>query len=117
VGAVERDYAVVVLTSLDGQPIESTGHALLAAVGSAENSGMKWNESRTSVGDQWGTGPAQINLIPFDIALPRGGARVFVLDGCGQRIGEINAVDPTGGSRFSPGTEHPSIWYEIEWAK
>jgi hypothetical protein len=116
VGTVERDYGVVVLTSLDGAPIESTRHALLAAVGSAQNSGMKWNDSRTSVGDRWGPGPALVNVVPVDMALTRGGARVFALDGRGQRVDEIKSGDRTGGNRFTLGTGYPSIWYEIEWA-
>ncbi|MDO8543254.1 MAG: hypothetical protein Q7S40_22690 [Opitutaceae bacterium] len=115
VGAVERDYAVLVLTSMDGQPLEQSSRALLAAVGSAQNSGMKWNEARTSVGNQWGTGPAQVNGIAAEITLPRRGARVFVLDGRGQRGREIVAADGAERSRFKIGPEHRTLWYEVEW--
>jgi hypothetical protein len=117
IGTVERDYAVVVMTSLDGAPLNQTKRALLTAVGSAENVGMKWNESRTSVGNQWGTGPAQVNGVPMEVTLPRGGARVFALDGRGQRLGEVVAADGSGGARFKVGPEFRTLWYEIEWAK
>jgi len=117
VGAVDRDYAVLVFTSLDGQRLETTKRALLTAVGSAENPGMKWNDTRTSVGNQWGNGPAQVNGIAADITLPRGRARVFALDGRGQRLGELKPVAASEGRRFSLSAEHHSLWYEIEWAK
>jgi hypothetical protein len=115
VGPVERDYAVLVLTSLDGRPIETAQRVLLAAVGSAENSGMTWNAARTSVGNQWGTGPAQVNGIAAEIALPRRGARVFALDGRGQRAGEVVVNASGDGSRFAIGPEQRTLWYEIEW--
>ncbi|MBI5769231.1 MAG: hypothetical protein HZA93_15665 [Verrucomicrobia bacterium] len=115
IGAIARDYAAVVLTSLDGAPLERTKRALLAAVGSAENRGMKWNDARTSVGNQWGAGPAEVNGVPLEITLPRGGARVFALDGRGQRLGEVAAADGRAGTRFKVGPEFRTLWYEVEW--
>jgi hypothetical protein len=115
VGAVERDYAVVVVTTMDGQPLETTNSALLAAVGSATNRGMKWNESRTSVGRDWGTGPAEVNGIRAELTLPRGGARVYALDGRGQRQGEVLASDGAARARFKLGPEYRTLWYEIAW--
>jgi hypothetical protein len=115
VGAVERNYGVLVITSMDGLPIEKTKRALLAAVGSATNHGMKWNETRTSVGNQWGTGPAQVNAVPAELTLPRSGARMFALDGTGKRMREIKPADGATKSRFQLGAEHRTLWYEIEW--
>lgn len=115
IGAVDRDYAVVVLTSLDGQPLEQAKRALLAAVGSAENEGMKWNETRTSVGNQWGKGPAQVNAVPAEVTLARPGARVFALDGRGQRLREVVALTGGGGAHFQIGADYRTLWYEIEW--
>lgn len=115
VGAVERNYAALVLTSMDGQPIEKTKRALLAAVGSAQNVGMKWDETRTSVGNQWGEGPAQMNAIPLELTLPRRGARLFALDGRGQRTRAVAAESGSGGARFKLGAEYRTLWYEVEW--
>ncbi len=112
-GSVERNYATVVLTSLDGKPLETTGRILLAAVGSATNPGMKWNETRTSVGQDWGTGPSEVNGIPAELTLPRGPARMFALDGRGERQAEIPASDGATGTRFKLGPEHRTLWYEI----
>jgi hypothetical protein len=115
VGAVARDYAVIVLTSMDGKPIETSGRVLLAAVGSAENRGMKWNEARTSVGRDWGTDPAEVNGIATEVSLPRGGAKVFALDGRGQRMAEVAAADGAAASRFRLSAAHRTLWYEIAW--
>lgn len=114
-GAIERDYATVVLTSLDGEPIETARRVLLAAVGSAANRGMKWNATRTSVGKDWGTGPAEVNGIAASITLPRGGARIYALDGRGERLGEVSALDGAAGTRFQLGPEHRTLWYELVW--
>lgn len=115
VGAADHDYAALVLSSVDGKPLESTKRALLTAVGSATNVGMKWNETRTSVGNQWGTGPAQVNGIPAEVTLPRRGARLFALDGRGQRAGEVPAEDGRDGVRFKIGPAYRTLWYEVEW--
>lgn len=71
IGAIQRDYGTIVLTALDDVPITSSGHLLLLASSGAENTGMKWNADRTSVGDQWRTGPTQVNLFsaPLKLAL------------------------------------------------
>ena len=115
VGPVERDYAAIVLTTMDGKPIETTKRALLAAVGSATNRGMKWNETRTSVGKDWGTGPTEVNGIATEITLPHGGARVFALDGRGQRLGEVKPEDGATASRFKLGAAYRTLWYELAW--
>jgi hypothetical protein len=115
VGAVERDYAAIVLTTMDGKPVESAQRALLAAVGSAQNRGMKWNEARTSVGKDWGTGPTEVNGIALEITLPRGGARVYALDGRGQRMGEVTAADGAAAARFQLGAVYRTLWYEVAW--
>ncbi|MBI5690061.1 MAG: hypothetical protein HZC55_08155 [Verrucomicrobia bacterium] len=114
IGETERNYAVVIVTSLDGAPLEQTRRALLVAVGSAANPGMKWNASRTSVGRDWGSGPSEVNGIPLEVSLPRGGARLYALDGRGQRLGEVRAVDGAG-AQFRLGPEQRTLWYEIEW--
>jgi hypothetical protein len=112
-GKIDREYAAIVITTLDGQPLETTKRALLTAVGSAENLNMKWNETRTSVGSDWGTGPAQVNGVPLEITLPRTGARIHALDGRGQRMHEVQRG--TEGRRFTLGANDRTVWYEIEW--
>jgi hypothetical protein len=114
VGQVDRDYAVLVVTSLDGQPLESSKQWLLAAVGSAQNQGMVWNESRTSVGNQWGTGPAIVNGITAQFEVGQKIRRIQALDGRGQPRGEVPLQTTGGSTRFTIGPAHQTLWYVIE---
>lgn len=113
VGDVERNYAALVLTSLDGQPIETSKRLLLAAVGSAQNTGMVWDAKRSSVGNQWGTGPAQVNGIPAMVKLPLRASSVFALDGRGQRGSPIELETVGNATRLALGPQHRTLWYEI----
>jgi hypothetical protein len=114
VGQVERDYAVLVVTSLDGQPLESSKQWLLAAVGSAENQGMVWNEPRTSIGNQWGTGPAIVNGITAYFEVGQRIRRIQALDGRGQPRGEVPLQTTGSSTRFTIGPAHQTLWYVIE---
>lgn len=49
---VKDGHGTLVLTALDDQPIAKSKQLLLLASSGAENTGMKWNADRTSVGNQ-----------------------------------------------------------------
>jgi len=112
-GAAERNYAVMAFTSLDGTPLESARRILLAAVGSAENQGMIWNESRTSIGNRWGSGPALVNGIGAELRLPFRVSGVQALDGAGRRQGAVRIELENNATRFSIGPEYRTLWYEV----
>ncbi len=114
VGEVERNYAVVVVTSLDGLPLEESKQILLTAVGSAENLNMEWNEERTSVGSRWGTGPTQVNGISATLTLTSGVKKVHALDGRGLPAGEVPVKLGEGEVSFAIGPEYGTLWYVIE---
>ena len=113
VGETFRDYAAIVITSLDGKPLEESRRMLLAAVGSAQNLEMGWNQERTSVGDKWGTGPTQVNGIPAEISLRGRIAAVYALDGRGARVKRVPATNEGGVARWTIGPEHRTLWYEL----
>ncbi|MHC4253088.1 MAG: hypothetical protein ACYS9X_28550, partial [Planctomycetota bacterium] len=114
VGRVERDYAAIAVTSLDGRPLDESARMLLAAVGSAENKDMGWNEKRTSVGKAWGAGPAQVNGVPAEITFARWRGRAYALDGRGAREKEVPVEKRADGStRVAIGPEHRTLWYEL----
>jgi len=114
VGKTERNYAAIILTSLDGQPLESSKRMLLTATGSAENLDMEWNFERTSVSNKWGRGPTQINLIHAKITLEGNVNEVHALDGVGKRLGQIEVTKGDGRASFSIGKpEAPTLWYEV----
>ncbi|MCB1126598.1 MAG: carbohydrate binding domain-containing protein, partial [Verrucomicrobiae bacterium] len=112
-GQADRDYAVLLLTSMDGQPIASSKRLLLATVGSAENVGMKWNADRTSVGNDWGTGPAQVNAIPVTLEIPGRRLKVTALDGRGLPLEGGEAKITRGASRIQVGPEDHTLWYAL----
>ena len=105
VGTPENDYAAIVLTSLDGTPLESSPRMLLTAVGSAENTGMRWNTEKNSVGRSWGSGPSVVNGIPFRIHAGARSLVVYALDGQGRRLRKVE------GPNLGP--QHRTLWYEL----
>jgi hypothetical protein len=113
-GATDHNYAALILTSLDGRPLEKARRILLAAVGSAENQDMVWNDTRTSVGNNWGTGPTQVNGIPAEVTLPFRIKSVQALDGRGQPQGAVTVHVEGNTSRFTIGPEQRTLWYEIK---
>jgi hypothetical protein len=113
-GATDHNYAALIFTSLDGKPLETTRRILLTAVGSAENQAMEWNDTRTSVGNKWGTGPTLVNGIPAEVTLPFPVKRVRALDGRGQPQAAVRVRVEGSTSRFTIGPEHRTLWYEIE---
>jgi hypothetical protein len=113
IGAAERDYAVLCLTSLDGLPLEKSKHMLLAAYGTAENTGMVWNDKRTSVGRKWGKGPALMNGIAANISLGSRITSVKALDPTGKPQGDVKVDRAGDSSSWRIGPEHRTIWYEL----
>lgn len=113
VGPADRNYAVLVITSLDGRPLEKSQRMLLVTVGSAENQNMGWNEARTSVGNRWGTGPTQVNGVPAVLTLPGVVRHAYALDGRGQRAGEVPVRAAPGQSQLTIGPQYQTLWYEL----
>ncbi len=74
----------VMLVPLDGQPLTSSKKLWLCALGRAENPGMGWNSQRSSVGKEWGTGPALVLGLRATLTLP------------GNANWKIQALSPTG---------------------
>ncbi|HUU42696.1 MAG TPA: hypothetical protein VMX57_02895, partial [Planctomycetota bacterium] len=115
VGETFGDYAAVVITSLDGKPLEESRHILLTAVGGAQNRDMGWNAERTSVSDRWGTGPTQVNGIPLNITAHATGVnKVWALDGRGARVNEIGLMSREPGVwTMNVGPQNKTLWYEL----
>jgi len=112
-GELERNYAVVVITSMDGRPLESSERMLLVAVSSAENEEMRWNESRTSVGRHWGRGPTLVTGVSADVILRGPPVKIRALDGRGEPAGDVPVETLPNGSRFTIGPPCRTLWYEV----
>ncbi len=115
-GKPQQDYAIVVATSRDGRPLETSQSVLIAAVGHAENQNMGWNADRTSVGKKWGKGPSIVNGIPLTVVLPpsQKARTLFALDGSGHRTATIPLVRlPDGSWKANLGPQWKTLWYEL----
>ena len=118
VGDVNHNYATLILTSQDNQPIAQSKSLLLLASTSAENTGVTWNKARNSIGDNWGTGPTLIHPVNAKIRLPKGSLsgspKVYALDGTGKRTEQVAVLSDANEIVFAIGSTFHTLWYEVE---
>jgi hypothetical protein len=114
-GPIERDYAIAVATSRDGLPLEASRSVLLTVVANAENQNMGWNSDRTSVGSDWGHGPAVVLGVPLQLTIPATSVacRMFALDPTGARVTEVESVRSEQGLTYQLGPRHRTLFYEL----
>lgn len=113
---VENEFCSIVLVSLDDKPIAETDRLLLVATARAANTGMKWNDKRTSLTD-WGTEPSLIEPVKGFITLKdiRSARQMEAtpLDSGAKPLGKpIPAEKTADGYRFPLG-ETVTPWYLI----
>ncbi len=113
---VENEFCSLILTSLDDKPIAQANQLLLVATARAANTGMKWNDKRTSLTD-WGTEPSVIEPVKGFVTLKGidsvGQLEVTSLDSGAKPLGPPNPVEKTAdGYRFAIG-EPATPWYLI----
>ncbi len=115
---IHNDFATIVLTSLDGQPLARAGRMLLNASSRVSNTGQKWNDAHTALarGGQ-GTSPTLIEPVTGAVILVGiEGAKTLsaaALDGSGKPIG-----NPIAGKKTAAGWEIPvgdpvTTWYVV----
>ena len=114
---IENEFAAVVLTSLDDKPIAQAQRLLLVATARSANTGMKWNDARTSLTD-WGTAPTLIEPVQGFITLGGSGSagpvEVTPLDGGAKPLAKpIMAEQTKGGWRIRLG-EPATPWYLLQ---
>jgi len=116
---VENEFCAVVLTSLDDKPVAQADRLLVVTTARAANTGMEWNDKRTSLTD-WGTEPSVIEPVTGFITL-RGldtadHIEVTPLDGGAKPLGKpVPAQKTADGYRFPVG-EPATPWYLIRVA-
>jgi hypothetical protein len=117
IGEISHNYATVILTSKDDLALSQSKSMLLLASTSAENTGMKWNEERNSIGENWGTGPTMIHPVNAKIFLPKEGLsgvpKVYALGGTGERTGEVAVTSTGNGYEIVIGSKYATLWYEV----
>ena len=113
--ASSNDWAALTLVSLDALPVGQSKSLLLTALNRAENTGMNWNANRTSVGDQWGEGPTQIEVPRAQISVQTSAkiARVFRLTPTGERGAVQSSSLKDGVLTFEIGPDDKTVWWQI----
>lgn len=101
-------FASLMLVPLDGQPLAESRRLLLTVAGRAENLTMGWNAERTSVSDQWGSGPVHVEGVPLTLSRAGVAYRVYPLSTTGERSEALPA-----GERWSLGPQHRTVWFEL----
>ena len=114
---LDNPFATIVMTSLDGKPIASSGKMLLTAAASSILKNAVWNSERTSL-IQWGEQPFLIEQVSGTIKLKGlkkpAGFEITPLDGSGKPIGKIQQVISKNSEiEFIIG-ETPTVWYLVE---
>jgi hypothetical protein len=112
VTSARKGWAAMGLAALDDQPIQDSSRMLLVAVGQVGNSGMKWNEERTSVAGNWGHQPTIAEGISATIGLP-GTAAVQVLTAGGKASDWIPVQSSGDTTEFRIGPQYQTLWYLI----
>ena len=115
--AVENEFCSIIITSLDGRPISHSRRLLLAATAKSANSGMIWNEKRTTLSD-WGSAPTVIEPVKGEIVLrnmePSQRIETIPLDGGGKPLGDSVTVRAVKGDVTLPVGEQATTWYLIK---
>lgn len=112
---VKTPFAVIALSSLEAEPLESSANILLTAVGRADNSNARYNDDHTErfyVGDA----PVLIEVIEADIELKtrQPHLRLFAIDPDGFIRDHATIAIADGCARFSIGGKYPSMYYLIQ---
>ncbi len=116
VSASANNFAAMMLTALDNKPMDQTRSILLTVVDKAENSGMGWNKARNSVGDQWGTGPVNVEGVTAAVTIHtvRTAPIVYALSETGKRLNKIDSKLHASSLTFNISPADRTVWYEID---
>jgi len=114
---VENDFCAIILTSLDAEPISRCERLLLVATGRSANSGMTWNQDRTSLSD-WGNAPTVIEPVKGKVTLrdlePSKQIEVIALDGAGRALGDSVTVNGVRREFTLTVGEQATTWYLVK---
>ena len=111
---MQDGFSVLTASAVHGDNFHSAGAKILVtATGYVENQGMVWNAERTSVGNQWGTGPPLCEGIPFQLTVKTPHAKAWALDEHGRRAASVPGTSDSITTQFTFGPRYKTLWYEI----
>ena len=117
---MKTPFTAITLGALDGQPIATSVKLLLMIGSRTANTGMEWNEKRTSL-EKWGKAPVRLEPVEGKVIL-RGlekATRVTAqpLDGDGAPLGDaIMLVNSNGAWSLDLG-QPATPWYVLNVAR
>lgn len=114
IGGIRPNYGLVILSSMDGEPLENSGSILVLVASHSENVNMKWNETNDSVGQGWGTGPTHV--VEFDAQIELNfpsKLRCYALDSRGDRSVEVPIKRKSDRDLIELGGQYQTIWFEL----
>ena len=113
---VENKFCSITLTSLDGQPISKAQRLLLVTTARAANTGMIWDDKRTSLSD-WGGPPTVIEPVEGKVILrnlePLRRLEIIPLDGAGKAQSMPTTVRSTNGELVLQIGSPATVWHLI----
>jgi hypothetical protein len=114
--ALQSAFGVVIVSSLDDQPLMSSKHVLVSALGNAVNRGMALAAGRDRVQNP-GSSPVLVEPIIGQLKLARltarGRAKVYALGPNGERDHAVDAQETPDSLSFGMAAEHHTMHYEI----
>lgn len=117
---VENPFCAVTLTAIDAAPIARSARLLLTATARVANTGMRWNEKRTTLED-WGQPPACIEAVTGAIVLRNLDAARSVtaqpLDASGRVLGAPLQATAAGRNWTIPVGKPATTWYTVSVAR
>ena len=112
---VSTPFCSLVLTSLDGAALETSGRMVLAAGARTAATGMRWSKDRHTL-TAWGRRPVRIEPVKGRLLLRRreGAAplEAVALDGAGAPLGKSRALKQSGDTAELR-LDAPTVWYLI----
>jgi len=113
----QTPFCAVTLGALDNHPISSAARLLLTVGARVANTGMVWNEKRTTL-EKWGSAPSRIEPVVGVVTLcglqSARGVLAQPLDGAGQPLGQPLALRPTADGWTLPLGQVVTPWFVIE---
>ena len=114
----ETGAATISAVCIDGKDLTSPGRMLIAASGTARNSGAELEclgDNRVTLRKQWGKAPLLCEGITATVHLPVSSGRVtvYALDGNGNRLVPVPCTASNGKTLIKLSPKYRTLWYEV----
>jgi hypothetical protein len=114
---VENEFCSIIVTSMDAEPITHSHSLLLVATARSANTGMVWNEKRTSLSDL-GSAPTVIEPVKGSVNFrniePVENIEAVPLNSAGRRMGDSIPARVLDDGFVIPIGEPATPWYLVK---